>query len=223
MRLLSGARLREAITRICRGKSISCAVAFWGRGADDLIGNPEGRTIRLICNLKMGGTNPDVIAALMESDIRVRQSNRLHAKVYIGDTQAVITSANASINGLGLEGDELAGWIETGVEVPAQEALPWFDKLWAESKPITPQNMDDARRIFRERAIVKPTRPFADFHPTRDDFPLVGWARECKIDYNDAEIEKVVGYVNDTVHQQIDYGLVDIEGPEDVALFRRGV
>ena len=97
----------------------------------------------------MGGTNPDVIATLIESlCIEVWQSDRLHATVYIGDTQAVVTAANAPINGLGSQGDELAGWIETGVGVPAHEALPWFYSLWVERRPFLPYHLENAHRFF---------------------------------------------------------------------------
>jgi hypothetical protein len=171
----------------------------------------------------MGGTNPDISAAWMKSGITVQQCDCLLAQVYIGDTLAVITSANASINGLGLEGDDLAGWIETGVEVSAQEALPWFDELWVKSRSISAQDLENARRIFRERALMKPTRgTFADFYPTRHDFPLVCWTRDWKFEFNDDEIKESVGYVNDTVHEQIRDGL-DVETPEDKNLFHRGL
>ena len=221
MRLLSGESLREAVLRVSRSNNPSLAVAFWGRGAGDLIGDPKGRTIRLICNLRMGGTNPDVIADLMQLGIAVQQSDRLHAKVYIGDTHAVVTSANASINGLGLEGNELAGWIETGVELTAQETLPWFEQQWKDSNPVSQQDLKFARSVYRERAQMKPTRSFAEFSPTKDDFPLVGWVVERQWSYNDNEIRNALGYVNDAVHEQIDNGL-DVEGPEDISLFRRG-
>lgn len=223
MRFLTGASLREAIARVTSSNTVSCAVAFWGRGAESLIGNPDGRKVRLICNLKMGGTNPEVIETLMKAGADIRQSDRLHAKVYIGDSQAVIASANASINGLGLEGDELSGWIETGVELPAEDALLWFDELWKHSRPILPQDIQAARRLFRERAIVKPSRGrFADFHPTRDTFPLICGPGDDDYDYNDSEIERSLGYVDDAVHEQIDNGL-DIEFPEEVKLFQRGL
>src|ERR1700722_20527201 len=136
MRLLSGTNLRESITRVSRGQNVCCAVAFWGRGASDLVGPLLARNVRLICNLKMGGTNPEPIVELINSGAVVQQVDRLHAKVYIGDDLAVVTSANASINGLGLEGDDLVGWIETGVEVPAQDAPPWFEEIWKQSRRI---------------------------------------------------------------------------------------
>ncbi len=223
MRLLSGAHLRDAITRVSVGKRGLCAVAFWGKGAEELIGPPQNREVRLICNLRMGGTNPDVIETLMKSGASVQQCDRLHAKIYIGDSQAVIASANASINGLGLEGRELSGWIEAGVEIPAEGAMLWFSELWKQSRPILPRDIKDARRVFRERAYIKPPRvTFANFHPAKDDFPLVSWVGNWDYDYNDLQIERSLGRVDEAVHKQIDNGL-DVEAPEDLTLFRRGL
>lgn len=223
MSLLSGAVLRKAIAGVLNARELSCAVAFWGRGAQALIGSPQNRNIRLICNLKMGGTNPDVIEYFMDRNIAVQQNDRLHAKIYIGDTMAVMTSANASINGLGVEGEELAGWIETGMELSREEALLWFEGMWKQSSPISKNDIEQARRLFRERAILKPTRgSFAAFHPTEDDFPLVDWVGSSDYDYNDKEIKRNLGYVDETVHDQIDEGL-DVEAPGDLALFRRGL
>ena len=223
MSLLTKIHLREVITQISCGNNVSCAVAFWGKGAGDLFGPSKGRTIRIVCNLKMGGTNPDVIETIVKTGATVLQNDRLHAKVYIGDKSAVVTSANASINGLGLEGDELAGWIEVGVEVPAQDVLPWFERIWKESRPISPEDIENARRLFRERAITKPTRgTFENFCPTEKEFPLVGWVTNSNYKYNDDQIERAIGRVNDTVYEQIDNG-IDIEADEDVNLFRRGL
>ena len=223
MSLLSGADLRDAITRVLHGKIVFCAVAFWGKGAEDIIGMRQNHEIKLICNLRMGGTDPNVIEKLIKSGATVQQNDRLHAKVYIGDKQAIVASANASINGLGLEGDELAGWIETGVQVPAEDALPWFNEIWNQSRPILPRDIEEARRLFRERAVVKPTRgSFAEFHPTKEDFPLISWVGTANYKYNDADIKRSLGRVDDSVYGQIDEGL-DIDVPEDVALFRRGL
>ena len=137
MSLLSGPPLRDAIHRITNGSDVCCAVAFWGRGAESWMGSANNRHVRLICNLSLGGTNPETIRLLRNNGAIVRQHDRLHAKVYIGDTEAVITSANASLNGLGVEGNDLAGWIEAGTLLDAYQAQPFFDKLWKESKPIS--------------------------------------------------------------------------------------
>jgi len=78
--------------------------------------------------LTTGGTNPH---ALEEGAADLRQCDTLHAKVYIGRTQSVVCSANASINGLALEGTEQSGWIEAGTIVPTTPIISqWFEDLW---------------------------------------------------------------------------------------------
>jgi hypothetical protein len=159
--LLTGAALFEAIQQTIKGSRALCAVAFWGIGADQLLLGPPDRDLRVICNLAMGGTNPHVISRLLEAGIEVRQCDVLHAKVYIGTDDAVITSANASMNGLGL-GDE-AGWIETGWIIPAKAAVPWFEALWDQSADIeVPADINAALvRFIREAKINQDNVPLA--------------------------------------------------------------
>jgi hypothetical protein len=84
------------------GDRFHCAVAFWGKRSETLIDSDRRRNVKLICNLKMGGTNPNVVRKIPRD--LVKQIDTLHAKVYIGDNFAGVTSANASANGPGLEG-----------------------------------------------------------------------------------------------------------------------
>ena len=112
MRLLTGDELRAKVAAIAGERKPCCAVAFWGRGAAALFG-PRSR-VRIVCNLATGGTNPDEIIALQAKGHTVLQHDQLHAKVYLGKSQAVVASANASANGLGLEASEQAKWIEAG-------------------------------------------------------------------------------------------------------------
>ena len=153
--LLTGAALFETIQQTIGGSRALCAVAFWGSGAEQLFLGPPDRDLRVICNLAMGGTNPHVILRLLEAGIDVRQCDALHAKVYIGTDDAVITSANASMNGLGLGAE--AGWIETGCIIPAEAAVPWFEGLWDQSNAIeVPEDINAALvRFIREAKIRK--------------------------------------------------------------------
>jgi hypothetical protein len=67
-----------------------------GLGIEGVLGPITGRNIRIICNLDMGGTNPQVIEILINGGAVIRQHERLHAKIYIGKYEAILTSANAS-------------------------------------------------------------------------------------------------------------------------------
>lgn len=137
-------------------KTIDIAVAFWGQGAELLI--PQaGKKLRILCNLAMGGTNPKVIEDLQGyPSVEIKALSRLHAKVIIGDQQAIIGSANCSANGLNYEGDELKGWYEAGYRTDDAAQLEhmqaWFESLWAEAQPITENMLNDAALIWRQRS-----------------------------------------------------------------------
>src|SRR5262245_2159208 len=126
MEFLSGRRLDEEIKRMAAERQARCAVAFWGRGAPQNFRHPKG--VRIVCNLAQGATNPAASAELQRRGADVRQCDVLHAKVYLGQTNAVVTSANASTNGLASEGREAARWKEAGalleVTPPIEE---WFE------------------------------------------------------------------------------------------------
>jgi len=96
----------------------------------------------------MGGTNPFAIVALQKKDVIVRHLDTLHAKVYIGDEDAVVTSANASKNGLGLDNETGPFWLEAGVIVSSQIAISWFNSLWHASNIVKSSDLDIALLEF---------------------------------------------------------------------------
>lgn len=139
-----------------QSETIDIAVAFWGKGAEQLI-PLTGKKLRILCNLAMGGTNPEVIEKLKTyPSVTIQALNHLHAKVVIGSRKAIIGSANFSANGLNFEGEELSGWREAGYQVSAPEQLEemraWFEKCWAESDVITPPMIADAKRLWSQRS-----------------------------------------------------------------------
>jgi hypothetical protein len=200
MTFLSGLEIKQAIQNLKRQKRLWCAVAFWGKGADQIFETYPADT-RLICNLQMGGTNPYVIRKLMDilGSEKVRHEPQLHAKVYIGDTQAVITSANASTNGLGLEGDEQANWIEAGTLVEFSDTEEWFKQVWKDSKKIENSDLAKAETAWKARQQVKqlalPT--FSQFVKTSPIFPLINWwpSRDDEANKGDSEDEDLSAYI----------------------------
>ncbi|MFZ3184307.1 MAG: phospholipase D family protein, partial [Pseudomonas sp.] len=123
MFLSEDAYLANVKSLLAESTAVDIAVAFWGRGAEPLIPQ-KGKKLRILCNLGMGGTNPEVISTLRTyPSVEIKNLDRLHAKVMIGDQQAIIGSANCSANGLNFEGEELAGWHEAGYRVSTQDQL----------------------------------------------------------------------------------------------------
>ncbi|EXI65167.1 MAG: hypothetical protein AW08_03439 [Candidatus Accumulibacter adjunctus] len=152
MFLASSRDIQENIVRLMArhgvDEPIAIAVAFWGKGAEALL--PADRRFRLICNLSMGGTNPAVIETLLaRPGIDVRHLPDLHAKVVLTASGAVVSSANFSANGLGLDGG--AGWQEAGMLIPADDpefvkAYGWFEQLWRMAQPITETTLAEAAK-----------------------------------------------------------------------------
>jgi hypothetical protein len=130
--------------RIGTSNKSRLAVAFWGDGACkklDLVGRED--TVSVICNLRMGGTNPHEIQRLQSLGIPVSQCDGLHAKVYLFDDGVLIGSSNASSNGLSFQDDEGPSWIEANVFSDDPDLIAsvskWMSKL--PTREITPPDI----------------------------------------------------------------------------------
>src|SRR2546421_3991644 len=154
---LTDQALHNAVSRITKSKRLRCAVAFWGNGAENLIGRFARRDIKIVCNLNHVGTNPLIIGRFPRA--RVRRNDALHAKVYIGDVHTVVTSANASASGLGFDGINPDCWIEAGIRFrTTKQVLRWFDRLWSGSYKLTDKDIETAIAAWLTRA-RPPRRP----------------------------------------------------------------
>ena len=154
----------------CKTKEIYCIVAFWGHGADkifDGLSKKLKRNTKIVCNLTMGGTNPKTIEELMSQEFDVKHSPNLHSKVYWTEKGVVVGSANASANGLSLQGSEQEGWLEAAIFTDQSETLKrtmsYVKKMWCESREITPQDLQMARRKWRSRRPFPPQNDNMNF------------------------------------------------------------
>ncbi len=172
VKFLHGAQLHDAIKRIAGEPGARCAVAFWGSGSKDFISEDA----RIICNLKMGGSNPHELKKIQAKlpPGSVRQSDSLHAKVYLGRDQAVVTSANASANGLGLEGVEEAKWLEAGILVSDVADIEiWLDDLWEQARDISVTDWRKAEKEWEMRQMRKPTlNSFHEYNIAQNRLPM---------------------------------------------------
>jgi hypothetical protein len=113
---------------------------------------PNRGNIQILCCLKGGKSDPEVIR---QFGTRARQKDDLHAKVIWTSRGAIITSANASSNGLPEEEYTAAGLIEAGVFIDNGSELSnirrWFDFLYQRARPIRSKDLDaaDAARAKR--------------------------------------------------------------------------
>jgi hypothetical protein len=160
--LIHGDRYFQELRRmLAEAKQASLAVAFWGDGAERLFAEWRGESLRVICNLSMGGTNPKAIAQLQQlPGAEVRQLSDLHAKLVLTDDKLVVGSANISTNGLGLEKNEVAGWRETGLlsEEPQhlKSANAWFDVQWQAAQEIKAADLEAAGAGWQRRRGRRP-------------------------------------------------------------------
>jgi hypothetical protein len=154
MKLITEADIFDCLSKLrTQSKQAQIAVAFWGKGSHDQLGTLPADT-RIICNLISGGTNPEEIEKLSKK-YDVRQLDTLHAKVYLFDKAAVVGSSNASANGLSYQAEECRGWIEANVLVHEEPLLKnltaWFERLWANAREITPEDIKTAHDTWSRR------------------------------------------------------------------------
>ena len=143
-----------------------CIVAFWGMGAEQLFSGMSKQQIKrtkIVCNLTMGGTNPNVIKDLKDKGFHIKHNPTLHSKVYWTDAGVIVGSANASANGLSLEGRDQDGWLEAAIFSDRKSEIDatseYVRRIWNKSNAITPLDMRNAHARWRRR------RPF----PTPSD------------------------------------------------------
>jgi hypothetical protein len=150
---LTGTDLSARIRHVLSRANVRCAVAFWGSGAAELLRSCSQENLRdakIVCDVSMGGTFPTELERLGAPDnMRLRFLNGLHAKVYISDAGAVVTSANASSNGIGFA--DQARLVEAGTfhaqdEVAWHNTAQWFDRIYEDAQPIDEDALALARR-----------------------------------------------------------------------------
>lgn len=236
MSLLTGSPLKERILKITRTGDVDCAVAFWGRGSEKIFENNLNGKIRIVCNLSMGGTNPEIISKFIQSDnIEVKQLDNLHAKVYVGEREAIVSSSNASINGLGLEGDDI-GWIEAGSVISTSSGQAFFDKIWKKSRSIGDEDIKAALQKFKNRQslglslavrgedVIK--QKLREFVQDEEGFPTIEWYIDVENKLNRKNIADHFGITDkvsvDDACKLIESNGIQIETPEDEKILVKG-
>jgi hypothetical protein len=108
--------------------------------------------LEIVCCLKGGKSDPKVISRFGS---RARQNDKLHAKVIWTRRAAIVSSANASSNGLPEEEQTAAGLIEAGILVDRPPELvairKWFDRLYSQAKKIARADLQAAQSARDER------------------------------------------------------------------------
>lgn len=133
---LHGPALSDRIRKVCAEDVVDCAVAFWGKDMrDDIFPRWGKQTVRIVCDISMGCNSKSTLQAYgAPENKRLRVRDGLHGKIYISNVGAVVTSANASLGGIGLSGTTARN-IEAGIflapDTPAwRDAKALFAELW---------------------------------------------------------------------------------------------
>lgn len=229
LKFLSHTQIDRALNRLIKGRRLYCAVAFWGDGAAARLRIPQdAQDVQIVCNLKMGGTNPREIRVMQDAGVVVRQCDQLHAKVYIGDDEMIVTSANASSNGLAF-GDALNGaWIEAGAVGEVQpKALSWFKALWKSARPVEPADLEAAQLVWdaRRRAFAGLASEPPDFWAVdlaSQSLPLLDFYGDEDWDANENSIADQVGAEFTTELHALIEAAVDVRRPEERDFLKRG-
>lgn len=167
MKFLHGKALTKEIQKICQTQtSMRLAVAYWGQDALKLTRlHPKRRNVKLICCLSGGASDPDVIKKF---GARARQDDFLHAKVIWTQSQAIVSSANISSNGMPDEEHDAGGLIEAGLLVTESKQLAevkaWFDRRYTIARAITATDLKKAKEARSAKLWGKPKiqRSFID-------------------------------------------------------------
>jgi hypothetical protein len=140
---------------------LKIAVPFWSQRLVPSINNRiKVPKASIICNLKLGCTDPKAIIELQKKN-SIMQNDHLHAKIYLDNPKRlVLASVNASINGFGHKEGEIANLLETGIYTEDPELISaankWFDDLLKdeETHHIKKIDLDEAQKRY-DRARIR--------------------------------------------------------------------
>lgn len=150
-------KVRSAVQTVIAGDDVRCAVAFWGDGALKALFGTKARAskARIICDLSMGGTNPKELKLLgAPRNARLKHLKGLHAKLYLSSVGMVVTSANASNQGMGFVVPATlteCGTLHGPDSAAFRKAAKWFETIWREADEVDPKSLAAARAAWAMR------------------------------------------------------------------------
>ncbi|MBX9664425.1 hypothetical protein [Novosphingobium sp.] len=161
MKFLSGNALVSELSAALQGQPFDAAVAYWGKGAVELLGlGSWARGSRIFCDAFSGACNPSTLRQLFDLGVEIWDCPGLHAKVYLTDQVLFSGSANASANGLGREDDELKLGLEAGLLThdPALigKAEEWLHGIIGRSSRLKPDQLAKIEEAWRARRNQRP-------------------------------------------------------------------
>lgn len=162
MKLLTSENYFSELSKLFENSlELDIAVAFLGYDVLSLFESSSCQNIRLLCNFKSGACNPYLVEKLLKlPNVQIKTNARLHAKVVLQGTTAIVGSANLSANGLSLEGAEQTAWTELGVKFSNNETVnntkAWFVELWGKSAMVTTDDLPMQFENWKKRRKNRP-------------------------------------------------------------------
>lgn len=188
MRFLADSEYLQAITDLVnesKGRSLAVAVSYWREGVleesklERLFNAKDTNTdIRVVCDLSHPACKAAPIKQLIDGGVSVKRLNRLHAKVWLSPSTAVVGSANMSISALRLRRHGESNF-EAGIACSSGEFVAktrtWFDDIWnhqecIEVSDIDIQEKEEAHKSLAEQDSVTFSRggnPESEMQPRR--------------------------------------------------------
>jgi hypothetical protein len=129
-----GAQIKKVLSS--RGQ-LRLAVAYVTGNFADLLGLRQLRwpDVSLVCDPFGGSCDPRLLKRLHKAGVRISCRPKLHAKVFISRTGAIVGSANISAPALGRGNTEGACFVSDRATL--KTAASWFDSLFASAAPIS--------------------------------------------------------------------------------------
>lgn len=162
MQFLNGTELSGAIRETVEAGPVEMAVAFWGNAALERLGLPlDLSTYRVACDARSGACSPKALKGLLERGAAIVDVVGLHAKVYRTGGRMVVTSANASTNGLAEDTGASTG-LEAGMLIFDRGAIDdagrWFETLFDSGQPVERRHLPEIARLWARRRNDRPLR-----------------------------------------------------------------
>jgi hypothetical protein len=142
----------EHLSAIAGGSDLRVACPYLGLAVLEPILN-RARSWRLLTDAEalvkslVGAQRAEIVRFLVEHGERVRHWPDLHAKVVVGDSRALVGSANLTAMGLGRR-QEMAVAFEDCGEV--EQLRGWFDALWQRCTAPSPEELEAFRASLPE-------------------------------------------------------------------------
>lgn len=163
--LIRSSEIRSEIIKLfssSRGRRVAI-VAFVGDGAEAYLPKPKG--IQLICWPKAGGTNPNVLRRLAKLGVNISFVDALHMKLYWAENKgAIITSANLSMNALGIGNLKEIGLLLPKGKVDIDEVIPSLELRALSAAEL--RKLDRLHKLY----VIKNKDDFRQNRPKRLSF-----------------------------------------------------